>query len=53
MIQGVNIGNQAIVGLGSMVFRNVEDGTTVIGNPARLTKGNSEHKVFVNSNNSK
>ena len=46
MMQGVNIGSKAIVGLGSMVFKNVEDGATVIGNPARVTKGNSEHKVF-------
>lgn len=46
MMQGVNIGDKAIVGLGSMVFKDVEDGTTVIGNPARVTKGNSEHKVF-------
>ena len=46
MMQGVNIGSKAIVGMGSMVFKNVEDGATVIGNPARVTKGNSEHKVF-------
>ena len=46
MMQGVNIGEKAIVGLGSMVFRDVEDGSTVLGNPARVTKGNCEHKVF-------
>lgn len=46
MMQGVDIGSGAIVGMGSMVFKNVEDGATVIGNPARVTKGNSEHKVF-------
>lgn len=46
MIQWAKIGNEAIVGLGSMVFRDVEDGATVVGNPARVTKGNSEHKVF-------
>lgn len=46
MMQGVNIGSKAIVGMGSMVFKNVEDGATVIGNPARVTKGNSGHKVF-------
>jgi serine acetyltransferase len=33
--------------MGSMVFRNVENGATVVGNPARVTKGNNEHKVFV------
>lgn len=46
MMQRVDIGNEAIVGLGSMVFRSVEDGATVTGNPARVTKGNSEHRVF-------
>ncbi len=46
MMQGVNIGKEAIVGMGSMVFQNVEDGVTVVGNPARVTKGNREHKVF-------
>lgn len=46
MIQGAKIGNEAIVGLGSMVFRDVEAGVTVVGNPARITKGNMEHKVF-------
>lgn len=46
MIQGANIGKEVIVGMGSMVFRSVEDGATVTGNPARVTKGNSEHKVF-------
>lgn len=46
MKEGVHIGKHVIVGLGSMVFRDVEEGMTVIGNPARATKGNSEHKVF-------
>lgn len=46
MIQWANIGDEVIVGLGSMVFKSVEDGVTVIGNPARVTKGNKEHKVF-------
>lgn len=46
MMQGVNIGRKAIVGLGSMVFRDIEDGATVVGNPARVTRGNKEHKVF-------
>lgn len=46
MKQGVNIGSRVIVGLGSKMFRDVEDGATVIGNPARVTKGNTDHKVF-------
>jgi sugar O-acyltransferase (sialic acid O-acetyltransferase NeuD family) len=46
MKQEVDIADKAI-GMGSMVFRNVENGATVVGNPARVTKGNNEHKVFV------
>ena len=46
MMQGVNIGDEAIVGMGTMAFRDVRSGATVIGNPARETKGNMEHKVF-------
>lgn len=47
MKQGVNIGDKVIVGMGSVIFRDVYNGETVIGNPARVTKGNEEHKVFV------
>ncbi len=46
IIQGVDVGNRSIIGMGSMVFRTVEHDTTVIGNPARVTKGNDKHKVF-------
>lgn len=46
IIQEVNVGSHAIVGMGSMVFREVPDGATVIGNPARMTKGGDNHKVF-------
>ena len=46
MKQGVNLGKDVVVGMGSMVFRDVEDGATAVGNPARVTKGNDDHKVF-------
>lgn len=46
MKQGVNLGDDVIVGMGSMVFKDVESNNTVVGNPARITKGNLEHKVF-------
>lgn len=46
IIQRVDVGNHAIIGMGSMVFRTIEAGTTVLGNPARVTKGNDNHKVF-------
>ena len=48
MKEHVNLGNHVVVGMGSMVFRSVEDGCTVLGNPARVTKGNDDHKIFRN-----
>ena len=42
----LTIGDDAIIGMGSVVFRDVPPGATVIGNPARITRGNDEHKVF-------
>lgn len=33
---GVKIGRGAVVGLGSVVFHDVADGATVLGNPARV-----------------
>ncbi len=42
----LSVGDDAIVGMGSVVYRDVESGVVVLGNPARVTKGNSEHKVF-------
>ena len=35
ILPGVNIGDDAIVGAGSIVTRDVPPGTTVVGNPAR------------------
>jgi len=42
----LTIGDDAIVGMGSAVFRDVPAGATVVGNPARITRGNDEHKIF-------
>jgi sugar O-acyltransferase (sialic acid O-acetyltransferase NeuD family) len=44
--ESLTIGDDAVVGMGSVVYRDVPAGATVIGNPARVTKGNDEHKVF-------
>ena len=46
ILQGVDVGSRSIIGMGSMAFREVEADTTVLGNPARLTRGNENHKVF-------
>jgi sugar O-acyltransferase (sialic acid O-acetyltransferase NeuD family) len=44
--ESLHIGDDAIVGMGSVVYRDVPAGATVVGNPARITRGNDEHKVF-------
>lgn len=35
VIPGVNIGNWAVIGAGAVVVKDVPDGVTVVGNPAR------------------
>jgi len=46
LIEKLTIGDDVIVAMGSTVFRDVPSGSTVVGNPARVTRGNDEHKVF-------
>ena len=36
--EGVTIGNNSTIGMGSVVFKDVPSGGKVIGNPARVTK---------------
>lgn len=36
--QGVSVGSNAMIGMGSVVIDDVESGTTVAGNPAKLIK---------------
>lgn len=50
IMQEIDVGNRVIVGMGAMIFRDVEDNATVVGNPARVTKGNIKHKVFSSHN---
>lgn len=42
LLPGVQIGRDAIVGAGSVVTKNVEEGVVVAGNPARYIKKKSE-----------
>lgn len=40
MVQGLNIGNDVSVGIGSVVIKDIPDGVHVFGNPARPIKSN-------------
>lgn len=42
IIGGINIGDNSIIGAGSIVMKDVEQGTVVAGNPARLLRLNNE-----------
>jgi sugar O-acyltransferase (sialic acid O-acetyltransferase NeuD family) len=44
--QNINIHDGAIIGMGAVVYKNVDSEMTVIGNPARVTKGNENKSVF-------
>ena len=38
ILAGVTIGNGCVIGAGSVVTRDVEDYSVVVGNPARVIK---------------
>jgi sugar O-acyltransferase (sialic acid O-acetyltransferase NeuD family) len=42
----LTIGDEAVIGMGAVVYRDVDSGATVVGNPARVTRGNDEHRIF-------
>jgi sugar O-acyltransferase (sialic acid O-acetyltransferase NeuD family) len=44
--EGVNIGSESIVGMGSIVARDIEDCVIALGNPARAMKRNETKRVF-------
>lgn len=46
ILEKTNIGDDAVIGMGAVVYRDVLAGTTVIGNPARETKSNAQNRVF-------
>ena len=42
----LTIGDDVIIAMGAAVFQNLPSGVTVVGNPARITIGRDDHKVF-------
>ena len=44
VLQGITIGAGAVVGAGSVVTRDVPDGCTAAGNPARIVRQPGESK---------
>ena len=51
VIQHVDVGSKSIVGLGAVAFKSIGSDTVVVGNPARITKGNNSGVVFAQSKN--
>ena len=42
----IKLGRKSIIGMGAVVFHDVGENNVVIGNPARITRGNESGKVF-------
>lgn len=47
--ESLTVGDDAIIAMGSVVFNDVPSGSTVVGNPARITKGSTDRKVFAST----
>jgi acetyltransferase-like isoleucine patch superfamily enzyme len=41
------IGDDVIIGMGSVVLRNIDAGMVALGNPARPMKANDSKRVFL------
>ena len=44
--EGITIGNNSIIGMGSVVYKDVPDDMVALGNPARPMAKNTDRKVF-------
>ena len=44
--ENILIGDSVIVGMGSVVYRDIQDNVIAIGNPARVAKKNDDKQVF-------
>lgn len=49
VLKGVNIGHNSVIGMGSIVTKNIMDNSIAAGNPARIIKNNIKwEKGFIN-----
>ena len=46
ILQGIKIGANSIVGLGSVVYKEIPDQVIALGNPARVARKNVDKQVF-------
>ena len=46
ILEKVLIGSETIIGMGSVVFKDIPDGVIALGNPARVARKNEDKKVF-------
>jgi len=46
ILEKVSIGSESIVGMGSVVYKDIPDGVIALGNPARVARKNEDKKVF-------
>ena len=44
--QGVKIGSNTIIGMGSVVYNDIPNNVIALGNPARVSRKNINNKVF-------
>lgn len=49
-MQGITIGSETIIGLGSVVTRDIEDGVIATGNPCAARAKNRLKRVFYKIN---
>lgn len=45
----ITIGNYSVIGMGSVVLKNVDNENVLVGNPARIIGCNGKNKIFDNS----
>lgn len=46
VIEKVSIGSESVVGMGSVVYKDIPSGVIALGNPARVVRRNEDKKVF-------